>query len=617
MKNVKLFSMALAALMLGACSSDEVAVNGGQEGTVTGGEKGYVNVAINLPTQPTSRANDVYDDGETYEYNVKDARLLLFTGTSEADAVYQGIYTIGTNFSTENPADDNITSQLKNTVEIVKPQTTGSQKIYAFVLLNAVTDGVLTTSGTTQAIAGVDLTAGTTKFTDIAYASTALDVAKIADTQNSGSFLMSNAPLFTAQGGVTAPTSGAVTVLSEINPNNIYTTSTEAAANPAASIYVERAVAKVTVNDNTTTPAAGELNAIVMGWTLDITNKNSYLVRNTSTADWWQYCATGMNDYRFVGSVPVAAGLYRTYWGTDPNYNGTDGAAAYTDAATGNVLATYAGFNKISGTAPTGNELTDAGEDAYCLENTFNVDNQKKDQTTRVIVAARLNIDGAEESGDFYVLNNAKGTIYQQADIKNIIINAYLAEMDGVLHGASGLDLAAGETFGAEDIVVEFMSDGPTENTDIAVLGGGTVTVADIHVKRESAEKFVNDQIPSELSSNNDAVTAEINEHNKISYYKGGIAYYPIRVRHFDDGQTPWSEVGKEESYPETGAEKNWLGRYGVLRNNWYEINVTGIKTIGSAEVEPEYGDDDPVEEWVSYEINVLSWAKRTQNVDL
>ena len=615
MKNVKLFSMALAALMLGACSSDEVALGGGQEGTVTGGEKGYVNVAINLPTQPTSRANDVYDDGETYEYNVKDARLLLFTGTSEANAVYQGIYTIGTGFAAETPDDDNITSQLKNTVEIVKPQITGSQKIYAFVLLNAVADGVLTTTGTDQAIGNVKLVANTTKFTDIAYASTALDVAKIADTQNSGSFLMSNAPLFTAQGGVTAPATGAVTVLSEIDPNNVYTTSTEAAANPAASIYVERAVAKVTVNDNTTTPAAGELNAVVMGWTLDITNKNSYLVRNTSTADWWQYIAATTTDYRFVGSVPVAAGLYRTYWGTDPNYNGTD-VTAYTDAA-GNVLATYDGFNKISGTAPTGNDLTDAGEDAYCLENTFNVDNQKKDQTTRVIVAARLLVGGADDNGDFFVLNNAKGTIYKQATIKNIIINAYLAEVDGILHGTTGLDLAAGETFGAEDIVVEFISDGPTENTDIAVLGGGIVKVADIHVKSESADKFVNDQIPSELSSNNDAVTAEINEHNKISYYKGGIAYYPIRVRHFDDNQTPWSEVGKEESYPEPNAENNWLGRYGVLRNNWYEINVTGIKTIGSAEVEPEYGDDDPVEEWVSYEINVLSWAKRTQNVDL
>ena len=88
MKNVKLFSMALAALMLGACSSDEVATDNSQNGPQwTADGKGYINLAINLPTQPSTRAWDEgsnLDDGTPTEYDVKDATLILFTGAAGA-----------------------------------------------------------------------------------------------------------------------------------------------------------------------------------------------------------------------------------------------------------------------------------------------------------------------------------------------------------------------------------------------------------------------------------------------------------------------------------------------------------------------------------------------------
>lgn len=92
-------------------------------------------------------------------------------------------------------------------------------------------------------------------------------------------------------------------------------------------------------------------------------------------------------------------------------------------------------------------------------------------------------------------------------------------------------------------------------------------------------------------------IIAAVNNGKKVSYYKGGVAYYPVMIRHFDEDQTPWTAEGKTESYPDTDgkAEANWLGRYGVLRNNWYEINVTGIKSIGSADVPDVDGTpDDP-----------------------
>lgn len=51
---------------------------------------------------------------------------------------------------------------------------------------------------------------------------------------------------------------------------------------------------------------------------------------------------------------------------------------------------------------------------------------------------------------------------------------------------------------------------------------------------------------------------------------------------------------------------------------SWYQVNVKSVKNIGSPEV-PTVTDrfDDPIDSYMSVEINVLSWAVRTQDVDL
>ena len=105
-----------------------------------------------------------------------------------------------------------------------------------------------------------------------------------------------------------------------------------------------------------------------------------------------------------------------------------------------------------------------------------------------------------------------------------------------------------------------------------------------------------------------------------ISYYKGGVAYYPVLIQHFGDTETPWTMPtgGVMESYPDPNAANNWLGRYGVLRNTWYTVNVTGLKNIGFCEV-PDAGVryDDPLNQYIAVEIHILPWATRSQDVDL
>lgn len=80
MKKTLLFSVALAGLMLGSCSSSDDLNGGGNNSGFNENGDGYVAVAINLPTQNpgTSRANDNFKDGTAEEYEVKDAKLLLF-----------------------------------------------------------------------------------------------------------------------------------------------------------------------------------------------------------------------------------------------------------------------------------------------------------------------------------------------------------------------------------------------------------------------------------------------------------------------------------------------------------------------------------------------------------
>ena len=100
-----------------------------------------------------------------------------------------------------------------------------------------------------------------------------------------------------------------------------------------------------------------------------------------------------------------------------------------------------------------------------------------------------------------------------------------------------------------------------------------------------------------------------------IKFYQDGATYYnSVLIRHFDETEYP--DVAWDPTAPEY-TEKQ-LGRYGVLRNNWYEINVTSFSGPGDPEIQdPDDGPDDNKEGYIRAQINVLSWAKRSQDVDL
>lgn len=596
MKKTLLFSVALAGLMLGSCSSsDDLNGGGNNTGSNQSGD-GYVSLSLNLPTRSGSMSraeNDNFNDGLVDEYAVKNGTLILFEGANEADATFAGAYKLeNLSMNLVGTTTDNITTTTKITQKIKNGLSDGSKNFYAIVVLN--NNGTLAVDGTnaTLKVNDVDFPP-TKKISDLQK----LELTKDASAFKTTGFLMMNAPLANKAGGALDPSSATISVASKIDKDHIYATEALAKANSSATIYVERALAKVDVTatsntgnltDNTSVPYT------IKGWILDNTNKKTYYLRNTSNSSDWLSLATNAvapdkpaKPYRFVGDTPMESGvsLYRTYWAKDPNYNTTPSSLS-TD------------FSTIGKTAPTA--LNNLGEHDYCLENTFDVPNQNQNVTTRVIVAAQLQDDGKT----FYIVNDDEAHLLTSDGMKDAVKAAFLSNTD--VQAWLKTLLNSGMSIEGTDLEV----------ADITDAGNNTPTIT---FKSTSSSKFTSSTLPT-FTADIDNIVKSI----KVATYAKGISYYPVRIKHFGDDLTPWkkSETPKptvsDGAYPTANQAGNYLGRYGVLRNNWYTVNVEGIKKIGSPVVPEVTGDpDDELAAYISVKINVLSWAKRTQGATL
>lgn len=591
MKKTLLFSVALAGLMLGSCSSSDD-LNGGGNTPANQDGSGYVSLSLNLPTRSGSMsraANDQFDDGLADEYAVKNGTLILFEGADEASAKFAGAYTLkNLSMNLVGTTDDNITTTTKITQKINNGLADGTKNFYAIVVLND--NGTLAVDGSnaTLKVNGEDFPS-TKKISDLQN----LELTKKASDFNTTGFLMMNAPLASAKGGADDPSSATISVASKIDKDHIYATEALAKANSSASIYVERALAKVDVTASKPTGNLADAPTVsysVEGWVLDNTNKKTYYLRNTSnSSDWLSLKTTSTvptKPYRFVGDDPTeaAGSLYRTYWAQDPNY-----------AAKPTVLSTD--FNTIGNSAPAA--LKSLSDHDYCFENTFTVDQQNQDVTTRVIVAAKIG-----SGSTFYVVNDNEKDLLNADDMKKAVKSAFLNNTD--VQAWIKKDLKTGETIGEGDLDV----------ADITSAGNNKPTIT---IKSTSASKYTSSTLPAV-----DTKIQAIMDGIKVATYENGISYYPVRIKHFGDELTPWKSsetplpTVSGGAYPLTNQAANYLGRYGVLRNNWYNIDVTGIKKLGSPVVPEVTGDtDDELAAYISVKINVLSWAKRTQGAIL
>lgn len=565
--------------MLGSCSSsDDLNGGGNNTGSNQSGD-GYVAFTINMPSQSgsSSRAfdssNDQFKDGLANEYAVKDATLLLFDGADENSATFVAAYKLSTEpWKKLAPSDDNITTQSR---KIVQKVTKSINKAKALVILNK--NGIFTVDDTDNSLT-IDGTKFTGTFKNFLEKA---DATKDKDFTKEG-FYMANAPLASSNGGSTAPATGTkVTTLTDLK-DKIYDSELAAKTGDPAEVYVERGVAKVTLQKGTVNKAdngtTDKVSFEVTGWAIDNYNPTTYLVRSTDGFNSWMNYANEnvtAKPYRFVGHTEVAPGLYRTYFAKDVNYD--------TDAST--VLKRATDFKNTYGDE----------NPQYCFENTFNVEKQRENQTTLATIKAKLN-----GGTSFYILGGDQTTLYTEDDLKTLVAGKFITEEDTWLK-TNG---KAGETITTTDITVTLDKTNPT-----------AVIVKDIKV---ADSKLTNPAVTYPALDN---VKAAI---GTITYYQNGESYYTVRIKHFGDQLTPWEKgqlgVAEGSIYPDgtKTAEENWLGRYGVLRNNWYDITVEGVKGLGSP-IRPELTTttDDELESYIAVRINVLSWAKRTQGATL
>lgn len=581
MKIRHFFGLAVIAAMSASCSSNEDLGTAGT-GTNEAGV-GYATFTINLPsvsgsttsgargTRATDAGGAEMNEGTEDEYKVSDATALIFQKYGADEGSYKFVESVNLPFTAtdwEQDDTDGITTKSKKLVAQLTNVDTKNTYAVLVLLNNKSTSGVkikLPTVG--QSYNEWNNEAQSPNLTDLT---------------TKDNFYMANAPL---------NESGSVTTLVTIDKNNIYPTQKAAKdGTAAANVFVERGVAKMSVVDPTTktvkdkaTSADTKSEVTFSNWALDITNKKTYAVHNIDGLS---------KDFSAIWTTPRFIGTNsRVYWGKDPNYSMPE----LKDANLAGDTKRSEEFNCITNIDDI-NKTFD--KPVYCLENTFDLANMYQGQTTRVIFKATYTPKDDEGNS---LADAADGTFYTIGNMTTILNETKLeAAVDAVANPV----LPTGYHI---------------DYTNIKKKGSHVITLADI---KDATGATLND-----ATGTGTAIVNEIN--NKlgltdgggrteamvgINTYKKGVTYYIARVKHFGDALTPWSS-GK--SYGTDNA--SYLGRYGMLRNNWYELqvgNVYGPGYPGVPPVDPTLPDDEN-EKYLSVSVKILSWAKRSQKVDL
>lgn len=649
--------------LMASCSADDII---GRTDTVdTLRADGYLRMCITMPSARDSRAaNDDFENGLPAEYAIHSAYLFLFEGETddELKAKFHSAYNISAVSTEVNRDGSQITT---TTTRVVRRLDNGKddfrkKKHFALIFFNAedfvkISRDELTVRVGDQEIKSVQEPSAIAyhmtleQFLQLEKKMTNPDALNPFISRTKG-FFMCSAPLLDKPGGSNSNkdglTGGHVHYTCPVS-DKIYDTESEAQANPAAACYVERAVAKVTMQekltydqldiphlDIVTVDAKGHLQSTttkpkckLVGWMLDNTNRRSYLVRNYDTQ--WNTLQTNSsptpaNGLRFVCEKPVASqsGRYRTYWAKDPNYS-TDGA---THAANLNKLYTNLSIPSASDNpVPSASDPFPMGFGdnfpQYCFENTFDVANQTQDQTTRII--AKIQIDNEQTNKDFYVVNNDFYQLYTEKALEakfhvDSLIKAAIANNPNIKQAYE------------EEIRKKYPSDPPSAHPLVpvncyykqVVAADGLYRITAVWVNLAKGEDVFVDL--GELTSK--TWEEELGFELNIRKFTGGIAYYPIRIKHFGDELTPWDkdEYGVRPTpsniYPgdDDTRANNYLGRYGVVRNNWYDVSIQSISSLGDPIIpKPTTKADDELDNFIQVNINILSWTLRPQGADL
>ena len=579
MVNVKnLFGMAVMATALVGCSSNDNLAPDGKDNVGKPGTA-YAKFTIQLPTVSGTRAEGdpkpgtpSFEGGTADEYAVKDAQLVIFqkSGASEGDYKFVETVNIGNlePWSDQTPANQGVTRYANITAQLngVSLDKTGNE-YFALIILNNEGGSKVTlptTKGTTYSTWNV--------------ANNAQGAAAFLDSSNG--FYMANAPQYST---------GEPTTLVPIK--GVYSTKAEAQTNPATTVYVERGMAKVTVNgsDFTIDDASSTYNTDevkINNWTLDVLNKSTFPVHVT----------TGLKtDFDAIWTTPrfVATGStpQRVYWGKDPNYDKS--TLTTVEACQDEFYIVDHNGNTYNGDPSSTFTWSANTTPLYCLENTFDLDNMKQGQTTRVVFKATYtphNLTGTDKT--FFMIGNNPKIWTKDALVAQITSKAK-------------------EMLKSTAVDVTIKTDAPLLKGGSHLLSAADVTIKDGEVDKTAAFEYAT--LNTKLGLNNTEMDVNNTPKVGIKTYENGECYYIARIKHFNE-LTPWASG---QAYGTDNA--TFLGRYGVLRNNWYDLTVSKVSAPGYPDVpvvNPETPDDEDTK-FINVEVKILDWAKRSQSIVL
>lgn len=629
--------MLASGIDLTGCSSDLTPDN--PDTVLEAGTKFYMRVALANPDGAGTRSTDKpgagtnddmsnYTDGTGAENTVKDILFVFYN----ADGGYVANTTVNEYTLTPKPGGN-----IETLVDIVVPITLQEKsKIPAYV--------VAYVNPTTKANDNV-----TGNLNDIqSRYRTLADVlpAEYKGTNTNG-FLMTNSVYYVD--GANTPV-----VATPVPPATLYETK-EAATNGDATItiYVERAVAKVTVSSNLTNGAQGtvtdnmptvtspdgqtsyRLDFQELAWGFNNEEKDEFILKNFRTEN-INHPTSSVTNMSYAKANTAFASLTnpgwnygepsdinqgrRTFWAYSPTYFNVSTYPEYADQydkAPDNYPLYQTSFNDIYDTTKkaTGAKGYGFGVSGYTLEHTVS-DNVLREPkagmravTTALIVGKYrvLDADNQEVAYDdnLYLrrISNDDNRLYVGDDFMMQSFLATQTVADGVIYKDNGESATPRYTpvSWSDANMTTIKRDFQIVHPNKGVTGAYTASRYITLQLKESAT-LKEGEVPTYYFLDANGLMTAVTENNLNTVNARLYQFFNAKlggVEEFDGGYAYfavpirhlWGRDLMGFDDPNASAEGFALGQYGIVRNHAYNINVKAISGIGTGLSDPE----DPI----------------------
>ena len=576
MKIPKLFPFACVALMMTACASDKDEMGGG---TKPGSDPQYLAVNIvNVGATPTTRATDDYENGTTDESTIKKVRFYFFNGDGSPYLIKNpgvtGVEGGGEkNWLEASPADDSSTSgtpsqieKITQTVLVINGVQSAAPAAIVAVVNPGTVDAAKIQDGETMRLSELRYSTVGSQF-----------YKKDATTGAVSDFVMSNSVYVNAGEDVCASlVAGHVT------------TSEETARTKPVDLYVERVVAKVTADVDKTAFKLGngtdwdankygtkapvgksgdyDVYAVIEGWGLANENGKAEVEKQVNKA--W-------NDGDLGFSPWTTADYHRCFW---------ERSVAFDAGSEGNPPVNHK-YNELKA------NMKDV---LYTLPNTPTapVSDLKNNTLTKLAVAATLkykDTDGNWKKADICRYNGVP--ILGIDNLKKqvaLTFSQYYTCTDGTTYNQL-----------SEDDIDFKNPEGDMPKYQVTPTLAADATGNKKYYTKTSGTSSGFTEVEKST------VLAAI-EASKAEVRKDGRAYYYVPIKH----------LGSKD-----GHGKSTLGEYGIVRNHFYKITLTGIKGFGTPVYDPNQVVEPVVpsykDTYLAARVQVLQWRVVTQSANL